>query len=82
MCLRRPFLLLKADLRQRLGGIALERIWFHPQRRAPPQKRTLARTFSTVESTLVRADQSLDGGTVLPPSSFASQTLLESAAAS
>jgi len=83
-----------ADLRQRLGGIPLERIWFHP---APgtatekdvidaeerenrlcelvdgtmvwlidPKKRT-ASVFSTIEkSALVRADQALDGGAVLP----------------
>ena len=31
-----------ADLRQRLGGIPLERIWFHP-RRAPPRKRMSSR---------------------------------------
>jgi hypothetical protein len=102
-----------ADLRRRLGGIPLERIWFHP---APgtatekdvleaearenrlcelvdgtlvekamgfelqvyfdagvrlvwlidPRKRT-ARVFSTIDkSALLRADQPLDGGAVLP----------------
>jgi len=82
-----------ADLRKRLGGIPLDRIWFHPapgtatekdvleaeQREnrlcelvdgtvwlIDPKKRT-ARVFSTVEkSALVRADQALDGGDVLP----------------
>jgi hypothetical protein len=102
-----------ADLRRRLGGIPLARIWFHPApgtaaekdvveaeerenrlcelvdgtlvEKAPgfkvreyfeagvvlvwlidPRKRT-ARVYSTVEkSVLVRADQTLDGGGVLP----------------
>jgi hypothetical protein len=39
-----------ADLRRRLGGIPLDRIWFHP----------------VEKSTLIRADQALDGGAVLP----------------
>ena len=35
----RPDIKTLADLRERLGGIALERIWFHP-RRERPRKRT------------------------------------------